>query len=449
MINGILKEITYFESADNIVWPENEYVGIYNGYTNAECEDKFGFEFINKDRKIGYRYSFFHFDKIEKLLTREGIDSVKIVEWQSEEKLILDDYGDNPVKVINAWELFQDLFYEMDEKEIKTIYELFVKKVTSAVDRANSMISLTTLPGFTPAYLHKMRRTMIEELADEISMISSFEVKNRNYKSTEENSKQLIDKYNLAERFLQKKMEYAFVGTSHYAKSFMSSEYLYRYFKKNLMFDYTPIVSGYIKSIEQLLYVICKSYKKIKNMGSWTMGNYKDFISKNEDIIRPELRKVKDVIVDCLESYRVEIRNQLFHRDFCNDWEKVEYIRKNTFFLYVVFLGMIEDKLIQDNPSLLSVLDVKYDRLFCIIDEDSSRYYSFVIDGKEYCIFEKEPRNQGIIFKWNGLIRNSIGFKKLNHDHYERVEISSKNMPSKVWSTDAFGKKIKLLWTSA
>ena len=86
---------------------------------------------------------------------------------------------------------------------------------------------------------------------------------------------------------------------------------------------------------------------------------------------------------------------------------------------------------------------------FNIIDKDSSRYYSFVIDGKEYCAFEKEPRNQGIIFKRNGLIRNSICFKKLNHDYYERVEISSKNMPSKVWSTDEFGKKIKLLWTSA
>ena len=99
-------------------------------------------------------------------------------------------------------------------------------------------------------------------------------------------------------------------------------------------------------------------------MGSWTMGNYKDFISKNEDIIRPELRKVKDVIVDCLESYRVAIRNQLFHRDFCNDWEKVEYIRKNTIFLYVVLLGMLEDKLIQGNPMLLNVLDVEYDHLF-------------------------------------------------------------------------------------
>lgn len=54
-------------------------------------------------------------------------------------------------------------------------------------------------------------------------------------------------------------------------------------------------------------------------MGSWTMGNYKYFINDNEDIIRPELRNVKDVIVACLESYRVESRNHLFHRDYFNE----------------------------------------------------------------------------------------------------------------------------------
>lgn len=49
------------------------------------------------------------------------------------------------------------------------------------------------------------------------------------------------------------------------------------------------------------------------------MGNYKYFINDNEDMIRPELRNVKDVIVACLESYRVESRNHLFHRDYFNE----------------------------------------------------------------------------------------------------------------------------------
>lgn len=448
MINGILKEITYFESVDKIVWPEFEYAGIYNGYTNVECEKKFGFEFINKDRKIGYKYSSIDVDTIEKLFAQEDIDSIKLVEWQFEEKSIKIDYNDNRVKVINVWELFQDLFYETSEEEIKIMYELFIKNITTAVEQANSMISLTTIPGFTLAYLHKTRQEMSKELVDEINKISAFFVKNKEFKSTEENSKQLIDKYNLAQKFIQRNMKYAFVGTSPYAKSFMTSEYLYRYFKKNPMFDYTPIVSGYIKSVEQLLYVICRSYLKQtekgdKNIGAWTMGDYENFINNNEDIIRPELRKMKDVIVACLKSYRVESRNRLFHRDYFNDWKKVEYIRQNTFFLYVVFLGMIEE-----NEEVLSLLSEEYDRLFCIIDEDESRYYSFIIKGEEYCVFEKEPRNQGMIYNWNGLIRNRIRFKKLNYDHYERIELSSRNMPSKIWSTDAFGNKIKLLWTS-
>lgn len=452
MINGILKEIAYFESADNIIWPEFEYLGIYNGYTNAEYEEGFGFELINKDRKIGYKYSFFHLNEIEKLISQEDVNSVKLVVWQSEKNLIGFDYGDNRVELINAWEFFQDLFYEMDYEEVKMTYNLFVKHVTAAVEQANSMISLTTIPGFTTSYLHKNRGEMIAKLKTEINELSLFYVKNSDFKKTEKDSEKLISVYNLNKRFLQKKMEYAFVGTRPYAKSFMTSEYMYRYFKKNQMFDYTPIVSGYIKSIEQLLYDICKSYLysvgRKENMGSWTMGNYKCFINDNEDIIRPELRNIKSVIIACLESYKVESRNRLFHRDFFNDWNRVEYIRKNTFFLYVVFLEMIDDELIQGNPRLLSILDEEYDRLFCIIDEDNSNYYTFVIDGEEYYAFEKEPRNQGIEFTWNGLIRNSIWFKKFNYDHYDRIKISSRNMPSKIWSTDAFGNKIKLLWQS-
>lgn len=50
---------------------------------------------------------------------------------------------------------------------------------------------------------------------------------------------------------------------------------------------------------------------------------------------------------------------------------------------------------------------------FCIIDEYNSNYYTFLIDGEEYYAFEKEPRNQGIEFTWNELIRNSIWFKKI------------------------------------
>ena len=265
---------------------------------------------------------------------------------------------------------------------------------------------------FTPTYIHNKRNEVLSNLRNNVEELTVFFVRNPAFKDTEVKSAELIKHYNLPQQFLQKQMERAFCGKSHYAKSFLTSEYLFEHFKNNPMFDYTPIVSGYIKSIEQLLFAICKSYlssiKRKENMGSWTMGSYQCFIDNSEEILRPELRLDKSIILDCLESYRIESRNHLFHRDYFSDWKRVEQIRNNTIFLYVVLLSMIDDTLISNTPDLLGILDEKYDRLFSIIDKDRSSLYVLEIEGKTYYNMEKEPRYDGIKYTWNGLIRNTI-----------------------------------------
>ena len=260
MINWILKDYIDEEVYDRYKWPELEFNGIYKGYTNIECEKEFGFEFINLDTKVGYRYARFQFDEIDELLAKGNVEKIVLVEWENKDEIISYSYGDERVQVILLWDLFKELFWDLDEEEINVMYDMFTEKVTAAVERANSMISLTTLPGFTPSYLYKNRKKTIDDMRKEVSQLSCFLVNDVNFKQIEENSKQLISTYKLSQYYLQNRYENAFVGTSDYAKSFLTSEYLYRYFKGNPMFDYTPIVSGYLKSIEQLLFVILSSY---------------------------------------------------------------------------------------------------------------------------------------------------------------------------------------------
>lgn len=452
MINGILKDLIDYESVDEFSWPEFNCPEIYNGYTNIEAERKFGFEFINKNQKIGYRYTNIDYDQIQELLTRNDVETIKHVVWSREDDLIGFCYDDKRVDVINAFELFSTLFCGIEDGEIRTMYEVFVESVTKSVEQANSMISLTTLPGFTPSYIHNNRNRVLSDLRDNIEKLTVFFVRNPKFKNVEVKSAKLIKHYNLSQGFLKKQMELVFCGTSHYAKSFLTSEYLFKYFKNNPMFDYTPIVSGYIKSIEQLLYAICKNYlfsiNRKENMGSWTMGRYKCLIDDYEEILRPEIRSDKNIILDCLESYRVESRNHLFHRDYFNDWKRVEQIRNNTIFLYVVLLSAINDDLITNTPDLLGILDEKYDCLFSIVDEDRSSLYVIEMEGKEYSKMEKEPRYEGIKYTWNGLIKNTISFRKFVFDHYEKMELCSQNMPSAIWRSDIFGNKVKLLWKS-
>ena len=453
LINGILYEMCYEDSADKITWPEFEYKGVYNGYTNTECEQEFGFEFINHDLKIGYRYTFVQPDDIDKLLTNSGVESIVLVIWQNEDESVGFHYSDPRVRVVLLWELFKELFCELEEEEIRLMYDLFIDYLSKAVSQANSMISLVTLPGFTPSYIYKTRNRALHDLREVVQRLTSFFVKHEDYKSTEEDSKQLIEKYKLPEFFLEHKMEQALVGKSKYAKSYLTSEYLYRYFKNNPMFDYTPIVSGYIKSIEQLLEAICVNYRNAHRiqlyMGDYTMGSYTTFIDSNEMILREDLRSMKDVIVACLTSYRIESRNHLFHKDYFNSWERVEHIRDNTVFLFVALLGSVDATLFTYNPGILGYLNDDYDRMFCMLDSRTERQYTLIINGKEYTDMDKQRRDKGLIFNQNGQIQNTVIFRKFVYDHYEQIEVSWSNMPSEIWISEISNKKSKKIWPPA
>lgn len=450
MINHILLEMCSQDCSDEITCPEFKFLGVYNGYTNTECEQEFGFELINQHQKIGYRYTDLQLDEIDNLLTKGGVNTIAQVIWQKDDDPVWFHYDDPRVRVILLWDLFQELFCEFEEEEIRLMYDLFTDYVSKAVTQANSMISLVTLPGFTPSYIYRTRNEVLNDLKRKVRTLSSFFVKNENYKSTEENSKQLIENYKLSSYFLEHRMVRVFVGRAKYAKSFLTSEYLYRYFKNNPMFDYTPIVSGYIKSIEQLLDAICVNYRNAQriqlDMRDYTMGSYTVFLNNHELMLREALRPMKEIIVKCLESYRIESRNHLFHKDYFDAWERVEYIRENTIFLFVTLLGSVDTTLFAFNPAILGYLNDEYDRLFHLLDSRNERQYTLILKGKEFTDMDKQRRDKGLIFNQNGQIQNTIRFRKFVYDHYEELEISWRNMPSEIWIAETCNKKSKKIW---
>ncbi len=455
LVNGILKEIADEESDDEIVWPEQNHFGIYRGYTNSECEQKFGFEFINRETNVGYRYCYFRSDEIESLMALGNVDGITLVLWENNDAIIGSDYGDERVKILLLCDLFHEFFYDLDEEEVDGMYGLFIERVANAVERANSMISLTTVPGFTPSYLYKTRNETVTNMRKEIRGLSCFSVNNVDFKQNEVESKKLVDTYKLPQVFLTKGYENAFVGTSDYAKSFLTSEYLYRYFQGNPMFDYTPIVSGYLKSIEQLLHAIYTSYLNGNgiqiDVSNYTLGHYINAL-KNEKVFRKTFRKellqAKWILIGCLNSYRAESRNNLFHKDYFSSWERVEQIRSNTLFLYVALLGAVKPVIVSD-PTVLGILSIEYDHLFCALDEQKDLTYTMVLNGKEYLNLSKAPRRKGLVFDKDGLIMNTVQFTWLGYDEYESIEISRANMPSEIWITDRFGKKKSRVWPLA
>ena len=182
------------------------------------------------------------------------------------------------------------------------------------------------------------------------------------------------------------------VSSNEYATSFITSEWLYDSFKGKKNFDYTSVVSGYLKSIEQLLYkivmlnidndykiamkrdmlkkafrqnipvfeLIDNKFNKVprnKQGNNYRFTNYpyieftehqKEFMDSSIGTFEYFLRCNKHIfsnpdnaktVTDMISCFRIECRNGFFHTHNLNDWDLVEKIRRNAIYLYFVLLG--------------------------------------------------------------------------------------------------------------
>ena len=449
MINSILRDMADEECILDLEWPEFNFNGEYNGYTNKEYEETFGFEFIDRQFETGYRYTYFYADQLVPLLEREKIKSICIILWEDEETFGNGIYEDNRVNVVRVYDFLKE-FFGFNDSTTSILYDLLVSSIKDAVNQANSMISLVTLPGFTRSFMHRFRYQLVNDLESDILNLHFFGVKNKDYKYIENNSKVLIDDYHLAEMFVKNNQTNVFFGNSRYAKSFITSEYLYRYFERNPMFDYTSIVSGYIKAIELLLDAICVSYRNGKHifikMSKFTLGEYIHFIKNNPDIFKDKYHNDGYIVTDCLNSYLVKCRNRLFHKDYFDNWDRVKTIRSNTLFLIVVLLEMIDDQIRDKDARFLGIIDDGYDRLFSVLDKQSGMRYSFQLDGKEYSEIKKKPRSQGLFYDQNGLIENPIVFEMFENDAFYEIVINPQNYPKTIWAIGNDGNRKQVVY---
>ena len=204
---------------------------------------------------------------------------------------------------------------------------------------------------------------------------------------------------------------FALVGTKKFAESYITAEYMYATFDSSVVFDYTSIVCGYIKSVEQLsetiIYEILpkldvelyynariltkqekrklldldvlkidgKSYKVLMKeglqeyFGELTMGQQFSFFEENADMIfsiedEKDMELVKQMF-KCIKNYVSFDRNGYFHKHNINDYRIVERIRNNTKMLHYWILGTVriprEPSVVND---LLGIKNDSFDELF-------------------------------------------------------------------------------------
>lgn len=159
--------------------------------------------------------------------------------------------------------------------------------------------------------------------------------------------------------FLNQSRYKLLLGESDFAKSFLTSEWLFKKYFSLQEMDNTFIVAGYLKSIEQLLwdiiYIIGQG-RQIKGVIieednfediDTTLGSLEYFITNysNDDLFETAFGTSTHFVMRYLKSqlsaWREKRRNGYFHKHNLEDRDKIDAIRDETFFLYMLIFGTI------------------------------------------------------------------------------------------------------------
>ena len=163
-----------------------------------------------------------------------------------------------------------------------------------------------------------------------------------------------ILKYNYLERGLWRAM----VGKSNFAVSFITAEWFYKMYELTENLDLTSIVSGYFKSVEQLLYSVLElsAGKGMLIQSKKTGRPLVEFSIENTEIIDTTLSSLENVVVHnsnlldvtpyvmhylthAISNWRARYRNKHFHKENLHSLDTVTEIRNNTLQLYFLILG--------------------------------------------------------------------------------------------------------------
>ncbi len=208
----------------------------------------------------------------------------------------------------------------------------------------------------SPQNLSKLRN----ELHDELKNFSYEKIRQKRF--LESKSKSDINDPNflrIRRNFIDGNKYKLLIQDGDFAQSFLTSEWLYKKYVLLEKLDNTFIVSGYLKSVEQLLWSIIKltgqgKFIKDKIIGTdkddeidTTLGSLEHFIGDkaNSDIFINAFNGntfVVNYIRNQISSWRAKKRNGLFHKSQLKDKAKIDDIREETLFLYFLILGSLK-----------------------------------------------------------------------------------------------------------
>ena len=249
-------------------------------------------------------------------------------------------------------------------------------------------------------------------------------------------------------------------GSSSFAESFITAEWLYSSMKRAKAIDLTTIGTGYFKCIEQLLFnLIClfndkgllikrKNREKIfkteltgdaikKGEIDFSIGSMAHFSKNNiNKLFRNEIGRYGKTFIKKKIFRYSDLRNNYFHKDNIHDWDKIDEIRNSTFDLLFLLIGGF--KITESEVKKLGYINTKkltdYYYLFEYIHYHAGDLFFLQFpNGSEYCVQAKPDRmyyidEEGII-RYSGIYfdifrgEGSMNFKEGQDDFPKTISL--------------------------
>ena len=456
LINPILEEL--LTESGYKVDSYLEKIRIYNGFNNEKIENynicPFQFIFIKNDLRYGVRYTKLYDtdDIVKDLIKNFQIDKVIILHFSDEQDFGLNQYRE----VINISDYSIKTFFE--EFINGNLYNCFLTTLEEVIEEMHKLIGFNTIPSINIANVTSVKLDLRET-------IKNIDFQLLTYNSSKEfDSLGRNDLSNICSNLEHGKAQ-VLIGESDFAQSYITSEYLcqvlvYKFNNNKLeyKFDYTSVVAGYLKTIEQFLYkILCyqmdydRSEKWIKRGKKYVKRNHKRKYPREEEVrkhpdndegiyqvlvSRNNLKFMdislgsliwyvsdnekcwnlsaqgKKLLNKLLLDYKDSVRNGYFHKHNLEDIEEVKRIRENTLYLLCFIIGGLKDF----DITKFGILDFSFNDFFIAISKVTKHRPFYIQETKNSqpklmkLVYEQEPESYDV----DGLLENNLYFAKVD-----------------------------------
>lgn len=343
-------------------WPE--YVEHIN------CNYSYAFSYKNLDNEnVLYIFKKFglnnRFPKslIKTMIENEAIDKhyyVSFVESDAYSEIINYNQDSNDItKGTGLYSLkqFFDMFFDSSE------YNLFKTYSNILADKVKDYYGFQIVRTLTPNSFHYYNKVVRDSLLN-------FDIDNVGFKNRLSKTQRDIIKSN----FITRTNYEVLIGTSVFAQSFMTAEWLFYSLQNAENIDLTSIAMGYFKSIEQFLFSyislhtlekdsvkrkifagakpldtlsdkLLNDSSKVKNINLKSITSFfgdfnsQKFYPRNMDLLADGIDdETYYYIVESLSTF-VGLRNGYFHKHNLNDWTTIEETRNHALLIFYLVLG--------------------------------------------------------------------------------------------------------------